>query len=524
MTDPPYILALERVTKRYPSALSLDNLSFGLGKGEVLAVLGESGSGKSSLARLLAGLDQPDDGEIHVDGRCVQIRGPRRSRSLGVAVAHRDLDLIAELDVSANIHLGQEPRRFGLRDGQRADALTRDLLDQVGAEIEPSTLVADLAASDRQLVALARALAQGPTLLVLDEPSACLDDEQVQRLYDLVRKFATEGMGVLYMTSSVAEAERVASRAIVMRDGRIVRELDKEELNRDAVQRAMVGRDLVRRGPRRKVTPGRVRLEASGLVLPAHPESSLFFEARAGEVLGIAGRVGSGCRELLRKLCGFESAIEGELRLDGKPLRSDNPREAIRRGVAFVPSRRGSEGLFSELGLRENLGIASLGRRSRKGLVRPDLETGLGQAMIADLRLGTPWPDETVAQLSGSDQQKILIGRYLPLRPSVLLVDEPTRGVDMRTRSEIFTLLHNLAGDGVAVIFASHEIEEVLALADRVLILGEDGFSEELGDGRADSTTMTSLIVADEPSSPLLPGGEPTRPAPENVAEAGTGK
>jgi ribose transport system ATP-binding protein len=358
-------------------------------------------------------------------------------------------------------------------------------------------------------VAIARALASDPTVLVLDEPSTCLDLQAAERLLESLDRLTAEGIGILYLTSSAAEAERVAERVVVLRDGQNVGEAEGHRIERDRLQHMMIGRDLVRFSPRGEPRPGRLRVEVDGLVLANRPDLRHELKACAGQIIGLTGLVGSGCGGLLRALYGFERPLGGTVRLDGKVLRAGDPRHSRSRGMAYVPALREGAALFPELSLEENLGMASLGRRSPLGLVRPRAEKRLSLALIADLGLGSPWPEEEVESLSGSDCQKALIGRCLALRPTILMIDEPTWGVDGRTRSQIFTLLRNFAVGGGVVFFSSREVEEAAALADQVLVL-RDG--EIVGELRGEQRVVDQILqLAAGPIRPAATGSSPSR-------------
>ncbi len=481
------LLAARGITKRYPGVLALDGVDLELRAGEVVAVVGENGAGKSTLMKVLAGVTTPDDGELLLDGAPVTIDSTRRAAELGVVLIHQELCLADNLTVGANVHLGREPRRRGLIDEGAIERRTREVLDRIGADFAPDTPVASLAIGQQQSVEIAKALAQDARVLILDEPTSSLSLAESEHLFRVLDGLRAKGTSIVYISHRLGEVKRLADRVVVLRDGRNAGALARDEVEHDAMVRLMVGRDVAIQ-PQISRATDEVVLRVDGVVTEAWPDARVSFEVRRGELVGLAGLVGAGRTELLRTLFGVDRPLAGEVTVEGRRLDPRHPREAIAAGVGFVPEDRKRHGLFLEMDVRENLGVASLAEHARLGLVDDAREEALAAEMIDALSIRTSGPDQLGGLLSGGNQQKVVLGKWLATRPRLLLLDEPTRGIDVGARQEIYALLRRLAADGLAIVFASSEMEEVLTLSDRVLVLhagrvagalGRDALTEE---------------------------------------------
>jgi len=503
-------LVVRGLTKRFPGVLALDAVDVSVRRGEVLAVVGENGAGKSTLMKVLAGIVAPDAGEIELDGRPARIDSTRRALELGIALIHQEPNLADNLTAAANIRLGNEPARLGFFDSAEIEASARAALAEVGADFGPEVLVRELPVGRRQLVEIAKALARHARILLMDEPTSSLSGKESERLLEVVDELRARGVSIVYISHRLAEVKRLADRAVVLRDGRRAGELDGEHLDRESLVRLMVGRDLASPSARPSAAaPGGERLaqpvlEVQGLVVPASPRHALTFEVRAGERVGLAGLVGAGRTELLRVLFGIDRPLAGRMRVGGAELAPAHPRDAIRAGVGLVPEDRKRDGLFLPLGVRENVGIATLARDARAGFVDAARERTLTAELVARLCIGTPGVDQPVEQLSGGNQQKVVLARWLATNPRLLLLDEPTRGIDVGARHEIYELIDELARQGVAVLFASSEMEELLELADRVLVMHEGRIAGELARAELDEERVMRLATGGD----RLPVGE----------------
>ena len=482
------------VSKHFAGVRALQDVDLRIDEGEVLAVIGENGAGKSTLMKILAGIEQPDAGRLTIGGREVIVESTRVAMNLGIALIHQELNLADNLDVGANIYLGREPNRAGwIRETPIEEGACR-VLGDVGADFGPRTLVRDLSIGQQQLVEIAKALSLEARILIMDEPTSSLSQLEAERLFGVVQGLRRRGVSVIYISHRLGEVSELADRVVVLRDGMNSGELGRDEIEHDAMVQLMVGREVLRRGARRARVTGTVALEAERLVVPSHPESSVTLTIAAGEVVGIAGLVGAGRTELLRVLFGIDRPLGGTLRLFGRELRLRGPADAIRSGMALVPEDRKQQALFLEMGVRENTSLASL-RRHRAGILDRAMETRLCREMIERLGIDTSGSEQAVQDLSGGNQQKVVLGRWLALEPRVLLLDEPTRGIDVGARQEIYALIDRLAEDGVAVLFASSEMEEVLTLPDRVLVMHEGRIAGELAAAELDEESVMRLAT-----------------------------
>ncbi len=478
------LLFVDKVSKRFPGVLALDRVSMTLGRGEVLAVIGENGAGKSTLMKILAGVQTPDSGSITLDGQVVRIDSVRQATDLGIALIHQELNLSDNLDVAANVFLGREPviggpMKLMHRAKMRAD--TQKVLQRVGLDIAPDTQVSTLSTGQQQMVEIAKALSTDARVLIMDEPTSSLSQHETEQLFKVIADLRSQGVSVVYISHRLGEVKEVSDRVVVLRDGCNAGELNRDEVNHDAMVSLMVGRDVSQFYKRTPHTPGDVALRVSNLRVPgvglAHQVS---FEVRAGEIVGVAGLVGAGRTELLEVLFGATRAVGGSVEVCGKPVDIRSPRDAIRAGLALVPEDRKQQGLFLEMAVRENIGLAGLRRWQRSGFVDRAKARQVSAEMIRQLNVKTPGDQQVVQYLSGGNQQKVVLGKWLSLGPRVLLLDEPTRGIDIGAKEEIYGLMEKLARDGVATLFVSSEMEEVLGMSDRTLVMHDGRIAGEL--------------------------------------------
>ena len=458
-------------------------MSLRVGPGETVAVVGENGAGKSTLMKIVAGLYRQDAGEIRVDGAAVHPADAAAALRLGIVLIHQELNLAENLSVSANLFLGRERvvgGPLGWLDRGRMTAEARGLLDSVGLDVPPDRVVGELPPGQRQMVEIARALGQDARLIIMDEPTSSLTQRETDRLFEVIDDLKRRRVAVLYISHRLAEVERVADRAVVLRDGRNAGDLARQEINREALVRLMVGRDLTQLYPRRHAAAaGPVRLEVRDVTFEGGP-SPISFRLHGGEIVGMAGLVGAGRTELAEALFGLRRLTGGEVLLDGRPLRVGGPRQAIAAGLLLAPEDRRRHGLVLSDTIRRNLALPNLGRLSVFGWVLPGREADLARDLMGRLRVRASGPGQVVGQLSGGNQQKVVLGKWLARLPRVLILDEPTRGVDVGARSEIYGLMDELAAQGVAVLMISSDLEEVLGMSDRVLVLHEGRLAGEL--------------------------------------------
>jgi ribose transport system ATP-binding protein len=475
MTSSP-ILQLKGICKRFPGVIALSDVSLEVNRGEVVALIGENGAGKSTLMKILGGIHQPDKGQIFIDGRAVLIPNVSSAVAMGIGFVHQELNNLDNLEIAANIFLGREPLWGGplkLIDRGAMIAESRPHLGRLGLAVDPRSLLKTLSLAQQQLVEIAKALSQNARLLVLDEPTSSLTAGETARLLATVNELRNQGVSVIYISHRLGEISQVANRVIALRDGRNAGELTREQITHEAMVRLMIGRDL-----RSFYVPGAGRRQAARLQVKngrtsAWPAKSVTFDAAGGEILGFAGLVGAGRSELAESIFGVRALIEGEVSLDGNPLTIRHCRDAIAAGIYLVPEDRRRTGLVTEMTVRENITLPGLWNYTRAALISRRAESVQAQRQIDAMRIRTPNMETRVMNLSGGNQQKVVLGKWLSLEPKVLIVDEPTRGIDVGAKAEIYRLLRALADNGVAVIVISSDMEEVLGISDRIAVMHE---------------------------------------------------
>lgn len=476
------------VSKAFPGVQALDDVSFEVRGGEVVALIGENGAGKSTLMKILAGLHRPDSGTVELHGEAVELLSPLDALHRGIALIHQELNLCDNLTVSAAMFLGAELRRGPfLCEREMADA-SRHWLSRLGLDIAPQTKVSALRPGQRQMLEIARALRSEARVIIMDEPTSSLTQVEVDRLFEVVRELQHKNIAVIYITHRLSEIAVLADRVVGLRDGRNSGDLPREQVSHDALVQLMVGRGLsgTRRQPH---APGDVALELRDLSTRAYPEASIDLTVRRSEVVAIAGLLGAGRSELLRAIFGVDDRLTGSVEVAGKALPGADPRKAVAAGVALLPEDRKSEGLVLSMSVAENLSLPTLHRHG--WWLDRGYQIDLATSTIADLGIACRDGEQMAGSLSGGNQQKIVLGKWLAADPQVLLLDEPTRGVDVGARAEIYRRLDDLAQSGLAVLFVSSELEEVLLLADRVLVMRDGEIRGEVsGDDRTEKNIM----------------------------------
>jgi ribose transport system ATP-binding protein len=476
------LLRARSVGKHFAGVTALDGVDFDLRAGEVHALVGENGAGKSTLMKILSGVHTSYDGEIRVHGAPVRFGSVRDAERAGVAIIHQELNLVPELGVAANIFLGREPLIAGLFLDRRAMvAAARRLLDRLGINLDPEARVAGLRVGEQQLVEIAKALSLEARILIMDEPTSALTPAECARLFRIVRQLATDGVGVVYISHRLDEVTALADRVTVLRDGRNVVTAPIGEMDRGRMISAMVGRQTAAIAVASPRGGGGPVLEARGLSLEVPGRRGwqcvlhgIDLEVRAGEVLGIAGLLGSGRTEILETLFGASVGRSGgEIRIAGAPVAVGSPRDACQLGIALVTEDRKGKGLHLEASIRDNVSLPSLARLARFGVRASAAEAGAAGDAVRRLGVRCTGIDQVVATLSGGNQQKVVIGKWLATRPRVLLLDEPTRGIDVGAKQEIYDLVRDLAGEGLAIVMVSSELPELLLLADRIMVVSE---------------------------------------------------
>lgn len=471
---PPDLLEVSRVCKAFPGVTALEDVTLHLKHGSVHALIGENGAGKSTLMKIVAGVCRPDAGALRLEGRTLRLDSPRAALAAGVAMIHQELNLLPTMSVAENIWIGREPlNACGLVRHRELRRRTRALLERLAVDLDPETELRTLPLAARQMVEIARALSYDSRLLIMDEPTSALTERDAERLFAVIRDLSSRGVGIFYVTHRIEELFALADEISVLRDGRHVGTERAHNLTRGDIIRMMVGRELSSPATAAPTPAGPVVLSAHGLTV-AGEFQDVSFELHAGEILGVAGLVGSGRSKLAEALFGLLKASAGEIRIGGDAVSIDSPGAAIDRGVGFVTEDRRETGCFMGLSVLENLEIAALSRDFvRMGFVRGKRARHACAEMVRVLRVKTRGLSERIENLSGGNQQKVLLGRWLLLRPRILILDEPTRGVDVGAKAEIHQLIAQLVAAGTAVLMISSEMPEILALSHRVMVMHE---------------------------------------------------
>jgi rhamnose transport system ATP-binding protein len=494
------LLSAARVTKSYAGVQALKDASLEVRVGEVHALVGENGAGKSTLIKVITGAVVPDGGEIRVEGRLVTQNSPRVARQLGVVAIYQQPALFPELTVAENVSLGVEQTgMFGRVNWAARRRRAADLLARVGARIDPEAQAGDLTMPQQQLVEIARALGADAKVLILDEPTASLSEEDAQNLFRVIRQLREHGVGMVYISHRLEELPVIADRVTVLRDGRTIDTREMKDVSRRQLIQLMVGRELSAVFPKKEVEPGEVVLELRGLGCAEAGIKGVSLSVRAGEIVGLAGLVGAGRTELARIIFGLTPADEGEILLRGKKVSIDSPARAIANGVAYVPEDRRRHGVILPMAVSQNVTLAALDRLSRFGALDFRHERELAADYTRRFQIKTPALYAPVATLSGGNQQKVALSRWLVTRPSVLILDEPTQGVDVGAKSEIHALMTELAARGVAILMISSELPEILGMSDRVAVMHGGRIVGQLERAEADQQKVLALALGHKP-------------------------
>ena len=491
------ILRMRKIEKRFPGVHALKGVDLSVSAGEVVALLGENGAGKSTLMKVLGGVHQPDSGEVLIDGAPARIQGVSDATKYGVAFIHQELNVLDNLDVAANVFLGREPTRGGplrLVDRARMERETAKHLARLGLDVRPDTPLSRLSIAQQQMVEIAKALSQEARVLIMDEPTSSLTLSETARLLEVVRDLRAHGVAVIYISHRLGEVREIADRAVVLRDGANAGELARSEITHDRMVRMMVGRDIESfyQHPEGEKRPRYFEVES--LRTARYPDRQVRFDVGRGEILGLAGLVGAGRSEAAQAIFGVDEAVESRLLLDSRPLSIRSPQDAIRHGVYLVPEDRRTAGLITEMPICENVTLPALGRYAPAGLISFEKERDASREVCGRLNVRAPSVEVRAANLSGGNQQKVVLARWMALEPKVFIFDEPTRGIDVGSKAEIYELMRKLAGEGVAIIMISSDMEEVINVSDRVAVMHEGRVTGVLG--REDCTEENILRLA----------------------------
>ncbi|MBB4121952.1 sugar ABC transporter ATP-binding protein [Martelella radicis] len=473
-------IALDGITKTFPGVRALSEVSLALYPGEVTALVGENGAGKSTLVKILTGIYQPDGGAITMDGKAVTFPTAEAASEHGVTAIHQETVLFDALTVAENIFIGHAPtNRFGLIDWKQIHDRARDILDSIGARIDPRHRLSELGIANRHMVAVARALSVDARVVIMDEPTAALSQKEIEELYELVEKLKADGKAILFISHKFDEIFRIADRYTVFRDGEMVGEGVIADTDENALVELMVGRPVDQVFPKQEVAIGEPVLTVSGYRHPTEFED-IGFSLRRGEILGFYGLVGAGRSEFMQALFGITKPSAGAVRIDGEIAVIRSPSEAVKQGIVYVPEERGTQGTITAMPIFENVTLPSLAKVSHKGFVRMAEEFALAREYTERLDLRAASLDQPVGNLSGGNQQKVVVAKWLATEPKVIILDEPTKGIDIGSKSAVHAFMSELAGRGLSIIMVSSEIPEILGMSDRVIVMREGRIAAEL--------------------------------------------
>lgn len=487
----PPLLKATGITKVFPGTLALDNVQLEIEAGEIHAVMGENGAGKSTLMKILAGVIAPDKGDIHFNDRPIMPANPREALELGIAIVHQELSIIPTLTVAENIYPGRLPTNlFGM---VRYGVLYRQaehLLQQLNVHVDARAEAETLSIANRQLVEITKALSSDCKVLILDEPTSALTDHESDMLLSFLRRLAQDGVGIVYISHKIKEIFDVADRVTVLRDGKYIGTREVKDISPDDIIRMMVGRELGNIYPDKSVSFGKTLMDVRNLRLPGSMIRNSF-HLYEGEILGFAGLIGSGRSELMRALFGVDPKAEGQIFLDAGEIRINTPQDAIRYGLGYLPEDRKDGGLFLDMSIKLNIESAVIRKVSNGVFINPGKEANLAHHYVQQMNISTPHIEQEVRRLSGGNQQKTLVAKWLAIEPRILIVDEPTRGIDVGAKKEIHFLLRALAQKGVGVIMISSELPEILGMSDRILVMHESAI---VGEYSAEDATEENII------------------------------
>lgn len=490
------LLEVRGICKRFPGVVALDNVSLAIGSGEVVALCGENGAGKSTLMKILGGVYQPDGGEIIIDGQPVKISGVVDSMKYGIAFIHQELNVLGNLDVAGNVFLGREPRNaLGLIDSKKIHADTAPFIKRLGLDVSTRARLDNLSIAHQQMVEIAKALSLNARIIIMDEPTSSLTLQETDRLLDLVLELRGQGVSVAYISHRLSEVERITDRVVVLRDGKNAGELPKSEARHDRIVNLMVGREIkgTYTASSAQKTPGYFKVRNATSC--RYPSQSVDFDASQGEILGFAGLVGAGRSEMMKAMVGLDACGSAEVTIGDEKISIKTAADAIGHGIYLVPEDRRGEGLVTAMTVRENTTLPSLNNYASLFLISRERERKVTDEQIAALRIKTPGGETAVLNLSGGNQQKVVLGKWLSMDPKVMILDEPTRGIDVGAKAEIYRLMRELADRGGVILMISSDMEEVLNVSDRVAVMHEGQIAGVLERADCSEENIMNLAV-----------------------------
>jgi len=506
-SDGPPLLEMRGIGKSFPGVKALAGVNLSVQRGEVHALLGENGAGKSTLIKILSGAYRRDEGEILIDGKQVDIRTPADAERYGISTIYQEFNLAPHVTIAENVFLGHLPTKAGRVDWRTVRTRTRELLDSLDCHLPVDTLTADITVAQQQMVEIAKALNRNTKVLVMDEPTAVLGERDIEQLFAVVKRLQATGIGIIYISHRLVEVFEVADNVTVLKDGQYVDTLPVSDVTMGQLVKLMIGRELADVYPKRETEPGEVVLSVSHLA-QKNLTRDVSFDLHAGEIVGLAGITGSGRTEAARVIFGADHATSGEMTLFGKPYRPKSPRDAIAHGIGLITEDRKQQGLLLKLQLFVNVTISGLKQLTKGRVLQLRDEMALVRKWMADLEIKAPTPQFMVVNMSGGNQQKVIVARWLSLGVKVFIMDEPTRGIDVGSKAEIYQIMSDLAEQGVAIIMISSELPEVLGMSDRIVVMREGRVVADLPRELATEETVMDYAVGQKGAEAVAQGAE----------------
>ena len=489
------ILEMRKISKRFPGVIALDSVDLSVFPGEVVALAGENGAGKSTLMKVLGGVYQPDGGSVFVNGSETAIRSVSDASANQIGFVHQELNVLDNLTVAENVYLGREPRKFGfLIDRKKLNSDTELHLKRLGLDVPPQRPLRELSIAQQQMVEIAKALSLNARILIMDEPTSSLTLTETDRLLQVIKELRDQGVSIIYISHRLGEIKQIADRVVVLRDGKNAGVLERDEINHDNIVKLMVGRDLERSNRALNGNEKEPFAEIKDLRTRRYSNSPISFDVRKGEILGFAGLVGSGRSEAAQAIFGVDSCFSSSVSLDGKLVDITSARDAIASGIYLVPEDRRLAGLIIDIPIRENITLPALWKYASAGLISRERECIRSAEMCEKLNVKAPSAETNAANLSGGNQQKVVLAKWLSLSPRLLIFDEPTRGIDVGAKAEIYALMRDLAASGVAIMMISSDMEEILGESDRIAVMHEGRITGVVD--RADATEEKIMTLA----------------------------
>ena len=491
-------LIAQNIHKHFPGVHAVNDVSATFQTGQVVAVIGENGAGKSTLMRIIAGVHQPDSGEILVDEKPVVISSVSEATELGISFIHQELNLADNLSIAANLFLGREAKRFqpfNWIDSAAIDRQSETILSRLSLDLSPHQLVRTLSIGQQQMIEIGKSLSQSARLIIMDEPTSSLTKHETQRLFDLIRELKEQDVGIVYISHRLMEVSEIADRVIVLRDGQNSGELIKPEIEHHRMVSLMVGRESTQFYQLETRSIGEDRFRAEDLVVPKLNGDPINFSLKAGEVVGMAGLVGAGRTELAESIFGIRQPISGLIHVDQQSIKTGSPAEAINAGIFLVPEDRRLHGLITEFSVRDNITLPGINHYQTAKFIQGEKTELISKQVVNELRIKTPSIEQAASLLSGGNQQKIVLGKWMSLKPKVLLLDEPTRGVDVMSKGEIYQLIDDMAKMGIAILAISSDLEEILRISDRVLVMHKGNLAGQLDRAQVNEEAIMKLAT-----------------------------